>query len=213
MKRASISMIGLLLLLGFSSLRLPLLQGQVKSQTQRKSSGQQQAPGEDRVRAFRGHRKTGLKVEPDMSLSQAQQLLQTKSYYASLAPRQIYVEEKGYLNFVFPGTDGNGEVNGRSGNARLQYLNAIVEIGIKPSSAGKTYLTDCLVKGVAHHCFSCDSFSITGPDANTEQWAIDESGWQHLLFTVSSDDTAWLVLKLHAGTEYTFKSCNITEVP
>jgi len=207
MKLGNISALALIALLGVGSLSTGLLHAQHGSNKQQKQSGSQGA-GDDRVRAFRGrHRKNGQEVQPvsEMTLSQAQQLLLIKTYYAELSPRQIYVERKGYLSFVF----GGGEINGRTGNARLDSISGIVEIGIKPSSPGKSYLADCTVKGHGP-CAGC-YFRITGPDGQIEVWPVQDSEWKHLLFTVSAGDTDWYTLKLQSPV--TFKSCNITEVP
>jgi len=213
MKVGNISVLALIALLGVGSLSSALLQTQAGSNKQQKQSGSQVA-GDDRVRAFRGrHRRNGQEVQPatEMTWSQAQQLLQIKTYYAALSPRQIYVERKGYLSFVFPSDYKGGEINGRTGNARLDSTSDIVEIGIKPSAPGKSYLTDCTVKGPGP-CLEC-IFRITGPDAQSEQWPMSDSELKHLLFTVSPGDTDWYALKLQATREFIFKSCNITEVP
>jgi hypothetical protein len=207
MKLENISALALIALLGVGSLSSGHLLAQPGSNKQQKQSSSQVA-GDDRVRAFHGrHRKNGQEIQPatEMTWSQAQQLLQIKSYYAELSPRQIYVEGKGYLNFVF----GSGEINGRTGNARLDSISSIVEIGIKPSSPGKSYLADCTVKGHGP-CAGC-YFRITGPDGQSEVWPVQDSEWKHLLFTVSAGDTDWYTLKLQSPV--TFKSCNITEVP
>lgn len=212
MKLGIISALALIALLGVGSLSSALLQAQAGSKEPQKQSGLQGA-GDDRVRAFRGrHRKNRQEVQPasEMTWSQAQQLLQIKSYYAALSPRQIYVEGKGYLSFVFSPSYGSEEINGRTGNARLHSISSFVEIGIKPSSPGKSYLADCAVKGRGP-CVGC-SFIITGPDGQSEQWVVQDSEWKHLLFTVSAGDTDWYTLKL-VGPGFTFKSCNITEVP
>ncbi len=212
MKLGNISVLALIALLGVGSLSTGLLHAQHGSNKQQKQSGLQ-GTGDDRVRAFRGrHRKNGQEVQPatEMTWSQAQQLLQIKTYYAALSPRQIYVEGKGYLSFVFSPNYGSGEINGRTGNARLNSISSIVEIGIKPSSPGKSYLADCTVKGRGP-CAGC-YFRITGPDGQSELWPVQDSEWKHLLFTVSAGDTDWYTLKL-LGPEFTFKSCNITEVP
>ena len=215
MKLENISALALIALLGVGSLSSGHLHAQPGSNKQQKQSSSQGA-GDDRVRAFRGrHRKNGQEIQPatEMTWSQAQQLLQIKSYYAALSPRQIYVEGKGYLSFVFPLGYAGGEINGRTGNARLESsTSTVVEIGIKPSSPGKSYLTDCAVKLFAA-CSSECLVRITGPDGQSEQWLIHDSEWKHLLFTVSAGDTDWYMLKLQGYPAFTFKSCNITEVP
>jgi hypothetical protein len=213
MKSGIIPVLTLIALLGAGALISPVSRAGLGSNDQRQQSGSQGA-GDDRVRVFRArHNNKGPKVQPaaEMTLSQAQELIQTKSYYAALSPRQPYVEGKGYLSFIFPHVDGEGEINGRSGNARLASFADIVEIGVKPGSPGKTYLSDCTVKG-SGPCYDC-LFRITATDGQSEQWPMPDSEWKHLLFTVSSDDTDWYALKLQGHREFTLKSCNITEVP
>jgi len=214
MKLGNVLALALIALFGLGSLSAGRLHAQPGSKKQQKQSSSQGA-GDDRVRVFRGrHRKSGQQVQPasEMTWSQAQQLLQIKNYYAELSPRQIYVEGKGYLSFVFPLGYAGGEINGRTGNARLESsISTVVEIGIKPSAPGKSYLADCAVKLLAA-CHSQCLVRITGPDGQSEQWPLNDE-WKHLLFTVSAGDTDWYTLKLSGYPAFTFRSCNITEVP
>ncbi|HEY5401840.1 MAG TPA: hypothetical protein VIK24_03190 [Pyrinomonadaceae bacterium] len=171
------------------------------------SSSAQKRSDDDRVRAFRRkHRQTGL--ESQITTTQAQQILQTKNYYASLNPRQTWVDGKGFLNFT--SSDGTAEVSGQHGTAHFTNTLQAVEIGVRASTPAKNYLLDCTVKGPAP-CGFCN-FAIDGPDGHHEGWERTDSDWKHLLFTVSPDDTDWFVVKL-TGAGMTFKSCDVMELP
>ena len=124
--------------------------------------------------------------------------------YAMLSVRQPYVEHRGYLNFIYTQYT-TGEIRGQTGNAHLKEGN--VEIGVKPAAAGRLYVFDCLVKSPQRHL--ANIFRIEGPDGHSEQWAIT-TNWQHLVFTISADDTDWYVLVLHSD-DYYFSFCNVRE--
>ena len=169
----------------------------------------QQRSDDDRVRAFRRHRQ----AQPALQLSvfQAQQILQTKNYYASLSPRQTFVDGKGYLNFIFRGSPERAEVSGQNGTAHFPNSDQVMEIGLRSNVPSKNYLLDCTVKGPGP-CYEC-FFEIDGPDGQTEQWDMTNSEWRHLLFTVSPGDREWYVLKLWARISMTFQSCDVMQLP
>jgi hypothetical protein len=200
------SIVGFIVLLGSCFMTAPHPVGSTSVRT----LVAQQRSDDDRVRAFR-RRHRQAEPESQMTLVQAQQMLQTKNYYASLSPRQTYVDGKGYLNFIFPKNSSGGEIDGHNATAHLLDYMDVVEIGIKPRLSGKAYLADCSVKGTGP-CYEC-FFQIQGPDGQGEKWEMYNSEWKDLLFTVNPGDTDWYVLKLQTRREYIFKSCNIMEVP
>ena len=171
------------------------------------SSSAQKRSDDDRVRAFR--RRLQTTPESQITTTQAQQILQTKHYYASLSVRQPWVDEKGFLNFITPLNSGRGEVSGQNGTARFTFTSQVVEIGLRASAPAKNYLLDCTVQAEA--CPSC-VFSVEGPDGHQEYWKRTDSDWKHLIFTISPGDTDWFVAKLKASFGMTFKSCDVMEV-
>jgi len=173
------------------------------------SSLAQKRSDDDRVRTFR-RRPPQTELESQITITQAQQILQTKSYYASLSPRQTWADGKGFLNFVFPANSGLGEVSAQHGTANFRGVGQVVEIGVRASAPAKNYLLDCTVKAGA--CPSC-VFAIHGPDGHEEYWKRTDSDWKHLLFTISPGDTDWFVLKLEGAFGMTFKSCDVMELP
>jgi len=212
-KLKDISVLGLVALVTITPWISPLLRAQVRSQGQQNPSGAS-GSGDQRIRSFRGrhrdNREESVESKAQLTPAQAQQILQTKNYYASLTPRQSYVEGRGYLNFIFPKDSPGGEIDGRSGTAHLMDYADVVEIGIRARATEKPYLVDCSVKGTGP-CYEC-FFSIQGPDAQTETWQMT-SDWMHLQFTVTPGDTDWYPLKLQARHDYTLKSCEVMEVP
>lgn len=156
MKSRRISIVCLMALTAAGLLTPPLCRTQIRSQGQRRPSGAQSS-GEDRVRAFRGRRRD-RRIEPaaQITLAQAQQMLEIKNFYASLSPRQTYVDQKGYLNFTFPASSERGEISGQNNTAHLPSFVQVLEIGVRSSAPEKNYRlqregTRTLLRMLLHH--------------------------------------------------------------
>ncbi len=209
-----------LIILGCLAVSWPASQAlmQVKRDGGNKSTEQtseQQGIETPKVRSFHGrHKKNQAKLEESQVELQPSPLTavqidkmmpgQKSDSYAMLSVRQTYVEHRGFLNFINT-QYSTGEVRGQTDNAHLKEGN--VEIGVKPAAAGRLYVFDCLVKSPQRHL--ANIFRIEGPDEHSEQWAIT-TNWQHLVFTISADDTDWYVLILHSD-DYYFSFCNVRE--
>ena len=167
-----LSSVSVILLLG-SSLMSPNLSAGL---TGVRTLVTQQRSADNRVPAFRRHRQA--QPESQITVTQAQQILQTKNYYASLSPRQTFVDGKGFLNFIFPGSPETAEVSGQNGTAHFPDSIEVAEIGLRSNVASKNYLLDCTVKGPGP-CYEC-FFTIDGPDGQTETWDMTNSEWRHL---------------------------------
>ena len=181
-----------------------------------KQASEQQGIETPKPRSFHGRlKKNQAKVEESqvelqpspLSGVQIDQMMPGKKSgsYAMLSVRQTYVEHRGYLNFI-DDQYSTDEIRGKTGNAHLK--GGKVEIGVKPAAAGRLYVLDCLVKSPQHH--PADIFRIEGPDGHSEQWGIT-TNWQHLIFTISADDTDWYVLTLYSQ-DYYFNFCNVREI-
>ena len=132
------------------------------------------------------------------------------SVYLRLNPRDTYVADKGFLNFMkAKWLDGDGD----SGYAALGWgdpKDNVVEIHLKSEAAGRRYLIDCYV------LTSEGPFRIWNGNGDLlqtiEGTGQEASHGQHLVFVLEAAADGWHEFRISGSSHWWFRSCEVTNL-